>query len=285
MKIAVTSVSGKLGASIANELIKEIGKDNVVGIARTPPKAAHLGIEVREGDYNSRDQFNAALKGVDVVLIVSGMGEPSKRIEQHRNVIEAAKLNGLNKIVYTSIVGDEERTAFNPIVKSNRQTEQDVRDSGLNWAIGRNGIYIEPDLEYINQYVKDGGIENCAGEGLCGYTSRTELARAYTKMLLEDRHNGNTYNLTGEGISQSQLAGFINSVYGTNLTYHSVSVSDYEAERKAALGDFLGTVISGIYEGIKIGAQDVESDFEKAAGRPHQSPLEIIKEFKEREGI
>lgn len=62
------------------------------------------------------------------------MDNPQKRIQQHRNVIEAAKENGVQKIVYTSIVGDEVETAFSPIIKSNRQTENDVRESGLNWV-------------------------------------------------------------------------------------------------------------------------------------------------------
>lgn len=52
MKIAVTSASGQLGAAIIRHLIPEIGNKNVIGIARTPEKAQHLGIEIRKGDYN-----------------------------------------------------------------------------------------------------------------------------------------------------------------------------------------------------------------------------------------
>lgn len=152
MKIAVTSASGQLGSAIVKQLIEEIGKEQVIGIARTPKKAEHLGVETRKGDYNHREDFEAALQGVDKVLLVSGMDAPEKRIGQHRNVIEAAKANGVKKIVYTSIIGDENKTAFQPIVQSNRQTEEDVKNSGLDWAIGRNGIYIEPDLEYLDHY-------------------------------------------------------------------------------------------------------------------------------------
>jgi NAD(P)H dehydrogenase (quinone) len=282
MKIAVTAANGQLGSSIVNELIKEIGKENVIGIVRTPEKASHLGIDVRKGDYNSREDFNSALKGIDAVLLISGMDDPPKRIQQHRNVIEAAKQNGLSKIVYTSIIGDEKETAFSPIVKSNRQTEKDVKESGLNWVIGRNGIYIEPDLEYIDTYVKEGEIRNCAGDGKCGYTSREELGYAYAQMLLSDGHNGQTYNLVGDAITQTKLTELINQVFNTKLTYNSVSVEAYEKERKAELGDFIGTVIAGIYNGIKIGVNDVHSDFKKAAGRPHKSTLEIMKTFKEK---
>jgi len=280
MKIAVTSASGKLGASIVKHLINLIGKENVIGIARTVEKAAYLGVEIRKGDYNSREDFNSALQGVDAVLLVSGMDEPQKRIQQHRNVIEAAKQNGVKKIVYTSIVGDEDKNAFSPIVQSNRQTEKDVQASGLQWVIGRNGIYIEPDLEYLDTYIKEGRIENCAGQGKCTYTSREELGYAYAKLLIEDKHNGQVYNLVGEPVTQSELAENINKVYGTNLIYNSVTVDNYAADRKAALGDFMGTVIAGIYEGIKAGANDVPSDYEKATGRAPKSLFEMISEFK-----
>lgn len=279
MKIAVTSASGKLGASIVKNLISKIGKDNVVGIARTPSKALHLSVEIREGDYNNREHFNKALQDIDAVLLVSGMDNPQKRIQQHRNVIEAAKQNGVKKIVYTSIVGAEENNAFSPIVQSNRQTEKDVKNSGLDWVIGRNGIYIEPDLEYLDTYIEEGEIRNCADQGKCTYTSREELGFVYANLLINDKHNSNTYNLVGNPVTQKELTNIINQVYHTNLIYNSVSVEDYATERKAALGDFLGTIIAGIYQGIKEGANDVISDFEIAAGRPHKSLLEMIKTY------
>jgi len=282
MKIAVTSASGKLGAAIVKQLKKEIGDGNVIGIARTPQKAEHLGVEIRKGDYNNREDFDKALQGVDAVLLVSGMDHPQKRIQQHRNVIEAAKHNAVQKIVYTSIVGDENKTAFSPVVQSNRQTEKDVKASGLEWVIGRNGIYIEPDLEYIDNYIKEGEIRNCAGDGRCAYTSREELSCAYAQMLLNVKHNGKVYNLVGESITQAELAKIINKVYGTNLVYTPVSVQAYGEERKQALGDFIGTIIAGIYEGIQRGANNVGSDFEKAAGRPHKTAEEMIKTFKNR---
>tara|TARA_R110002072_G_scaffold2447_1_gene20262 strand:- start:3528 stop:4382 length:855 start_codon:yes stop_codon:yes gene_type:complete len=280
MKIAVTSASGKLGASIVKHLIKEIGKENVIGIARTPEKATHLGVEIRKGDYNNKSDFEIALQGVNAVLLVSGMDEPQKRIEQHRNVIEAAKKNGVAKIVYTSIIGAEENNAFSPIVQTNRQTEKDIRESGLDWVIGRNGIYIEPDLEYLDTYIKEGEIRNCAENGKCAYTSRVELGYAYAKMLIENKHNGNTYNLVGEAITQTELTNYINKVFDTKLVFNPVSEKDYLEERKAALGDFIGTVIGGIYQGIKEGANNVASDFEKATGRKHATPLEMMEDFK-----
>ena len=269
MTVAITAASGQLGSEIARACLALQPEVEVIGLARTPERAAHLGIEIRSGDYEQPEDLVRSLQGVDALLLVSGMDAPDKRIGQHRNVIEAARRAGVQRIVYTSVQGAEESTAFSPVVQSNRQTEQDVRDSGLEWAIGRNGIYIEPDVDYLESYLAEGGIRNCAGEGRCGYTTRPELAYAYARMLADGSHAGRTYNLHGEAITQRELADHLNQAFGTDLTYTSMSVEDYREERVAELGEFIGTVITGIYQGIRDGQSDNVSHYAEAAGRAH----------------
>ncbi|MCY0146270.1 SDR family oxidoreductase [Hoeflea sp. G2-23] len=269
--IAVTAASGQLGRAIVRALTARAGAGTVIGLARTPEKAGDLGGEVRKGDYGDRAGLERSLHGVDVVLLVSGMDEPGKRIGQHRNVIEAAKTAGVRKIVYTSVQGPDEGSSFSAVVKSNRQTEQDVRESGLDWVIGRNGIYIEPDIDYIETYKVSGEIANCAGDGKCGYTTRDELAYAYAQMLGSDAHNGHTYNLHGQSLNQAELAECFNQAFGTSLVYRPMSVEEYKQDRIAELGEFIGTVITGIYSGIRDGAFDNPSNYADAAGRPHQT--------------
>jgi len=279
MNIAVTAVTGGLGKAIVQQLQQISGDHTIIGLARTPSKAAELGIEVRHGDYGKPGELKTSLVGVDALLLVSGNGAPESRIPLHRNVIQAAKEAGVKKIVYTSILGEGGGHSFMPIVESNRQTEADIRESGLNWVIGRNGLYIEPDLEYIDAYIKAGAIENSAGEGRAGYTSREELGYAYAKLLLGNHADQQTLSLLGEPITQAELTGLLNQIYGTELTYKGISVEAYLVDRKAALGEFMAVIISGIYNAIRLGAFDVVSDFETAAGRPHATPMEMIKTY------
>jgi len=269
MKIAVTAASGNLGTAIVKQLLKQMPKERIIGLARTPEKADSLGGEIRPGDYNNKPDLIKSLTGVDVVLLVSGMDPPDKRILQHRNVIDAAKNARVKKIVYTSIFGEVGDTSFSPVISSNRQTEVDIKNSSLQWVIGRNGLYIEPDIEYIENYLKEGKISNCAADGKCSYTTRDEIAFAYSKMLTEDEHNGNTYNLVGNAITQSQLTDYLNYAFGTDLFFESISVEEYTRQRQAELGEFMGTVIAGIYAEISHGGFDIESDFKLAAGREH----------------
>ena len=88
MRVAVTAASGQLGSEIVRALVALGDGTGVVGLARTPKNAEHLGVEIRPGDYNERGILEQSLQGVDTVLLVSGMDAPEKRIDQHRNVIE-----------------------------------------------------------------------------------------------------------------------------------------------------------------------------------------------------
>ncbi len=280
MKIAVTAASGQLGSAIISQLVSRIGERHVIGIARTPANAKDLGIQIMQGDYNDFEAFENAFHGVDVVLLISGMDAPDKRIGQHQNVIHAAQRAGVRKIVYTSIFGHEQPSAFNAIIASNRQTEKDIQASGMEWVIGRNGLYIEADLEYISTYIEEGKIVNCAGSGRCGYTSRRELARAYAEMILNDKLNGGIYTLSGTAITQQDLADAINRAFSTKLPYVSVAPEVYLKQRQAALGEFMGMVIAGIYTGIQSGSFEVPSDYAKVMGREHFTLDEMIQEFR-----
>ena len=270
MKIAVTAASGQLGAGIVRAASELVGPERIIAVARTPEKAMALGVAVRAASYDDPAALERAFAGVDTVLLVSGMDAPDQRVIQHRHVIEAAKAAGVQKMVYTSVQGPLVNSAFAPIVQSNRQTEEDLKSSGLDWVIGRNGIYIEPDVEYIDKYKVRGEIANCAGDGRCGYTTRPELACAYAHMLTQPQHSGQTYKLHGERITQAALARHLSDAFSVDLRFRAMEVDAYRADRVAELGEFLGNVIAGIYVGIREGAYDAPSDFARAAGREHQ---------------
>lgn len=72
--------------------------------------------------------------------------------------------------------------------------------------------------------------------------------------------------------------------FGTSLIYRPMSVEDYATDRTAELGEFMGPIIAGIYQGIRDGALDNPSDFENTAGRPHQSWDDIFTARKNKHG-
>ncbi len=270
MTFAISSVNGQLGRAVVAAFTANQPDTKLVGLARTPSKADDLQIEVRPGDYDDQLALTQSLLGVDTVLMISGNAPPQPRVIQQRNMIAATKAAGVRKMLFTSVQGRQDGPA-DGVTASMRQTELDLRNSGLAWAIGRNGVYIEPDVEYAATYIADGEITNCAGEAKCGYTTRPELGYAYTQLMLGDAHVGGTFNLNGTPISQAELAAHIGHAFGVDLPYRSVSYEAFLADRAAALGPELGAIIAGIYQGISSGIMDNPSDFAAVAGRQHQT--------------
>jgi NAD(P)H dehydrogenase (quinone) len=285
MKVAVTAASGNLGKATLKYLIAEIGADNVVGIARSVDGISTPGIEKRCGDYNSREDFTEAFRDIDTVVLISAPVGDWDRVAMHRNVIGAARGAGVGKMLFTSIIGNgkEEGTWFWQTQQVNRQAELDLQNSGLEWVVARNGLYLEKDLRHIVQANNTGVYRNVVGDGRCGYITVDELAYATAKLALDDRHNGQIFNLVGESLSQAGLVDLANRIYGMNVRYETISDEDNIAvlmkdPKIAVRGEKVAKMLTGCFQAVRVGAFDVESDFERAAGRPVKPTSQMIEE-------
>ena len=134
--IAITGSTGQLGRKVIATLQSRAPQAQLVALARSPEKAADLGVPVRQADYDQPETLSAALQGVDTLLLISG-SEIGKRAEQHANVIRAAKAQGVQRIVYTSLL----RADTSPIslAPEHLATEAALADSGIAHTILRNG--------------------------------------------------------------------------------------------------------------------------------------------------
>jgi NAD(P)H dehydrogenase (quinone) len=291
MKVAVTAASGRLGHAILKVLSEEIGAANVVGIARSPEKIDLPAIEKRRGDYQSVDDFVSACDGIDTVIMISApVTIGTDRVTMHRNVIEGAKRAGVRKMLYTSVIGNgkEKGTKFFATQKVNRQAEDDLQASGLEWAVARNALYIELDLSHIIRANETGVYKNNGGDGRCGYLTIDELASGIASLATADARMGRIYNLVGETNTQAELVAMANQVFGLNVKYEVISVAEnierFMADEKiAARGEDVARMLTGCFECIAAGAFDVESDFAAATGRPAKTTLQQMEEIRQRQ--
>ncbi len=290
MKVAVTAASGRLGRAILKYLGDEIGTDNVVAIARWPEKVELSAIEKRRGDYQSINEIAAACAGIDTVIMISApVTIGTDRVAMHRNVIEGAKRAGVRKMIYTSVIGNgkEEGTKFFATQQVNRQAEVDLQESGMEWIVARNALYLELDLNHIRRANETGIYQNNGGDGRCGYLTIDELAYGTAKLAVDDKHNGRIFNLIGRTThTQTELVEMANEVFGMNVEYKVMSAED-NVERFmqdpaiSSRGEEVARMLTGCFECIAAGAFDVQSDFEAAAGRPAKTTLQQMEEIRQ----
>lgn len=285
MKIAVTAASGRLGHAMLRQLSAGPGAGSVVAVARNPGRVTVPGVETRAGDYQSPDSMHSAFRGIDTAVMISApVAGSSDRIRLHRNAIEAARQAGVRRVLLTSIIGNggEMDTLFSATQEINRQAEVDLRASGLEWVIGRNALYLELDLIQMRKAQDTGVYSNPAGAGRCPYLTIDEIAFAYARLAADEGQAGQTYNITGETLSQTELLAQVCEVFGLDVRYEVLEDDACIAKFRALMperGEAVARMLTGCFQSIRAGAFDVPSHFEVATGRPAKSVRVMLEEI------
>ena len=223
--IAITGATGQLGRLAVAALKRRVPPDQLVGLVRSPEKAADLGIAARAADYNRAETLDAALKGIDKLLLISS-SEIGMRTAQHRNVIEAAQRAGVNLIAYTSVL-HADRSPLS-LAEEHRQTETMIKASGIPYVILRNGWYTENYTGSIPGALAGGAFIGSAGDGKISTATRADYAEAAAVVLTTEGHAGKTYELAGDiAYTLSDLAAEISRQSGQEIPYKNLPEAEY----------------------------------------------------------
>ncbi|KAH7310267.1 hypothetical protein BKA65DRAFT_164779 [Rhexocercosporidium sp. MPI-PUGE-AT-0058] len=112
----ITAAAGGQGAAVARQLLETGYKVNALVRDVTKPASqtlANLGATLIEGDFDNIAALQTAAKGCyGVYLCVSPTQPVEDELIHARNVIEAAKLAGISKIVCSTVARAEEHEQF-----------------------------------------------------------------------------------------------------------------------------------------------------------------------------
>jgi NAD(P)H dehydrogenase (quinone) len=274
---AVTGTTGHLGPLVVRELLaRGVPAADVVALARTPEKAADLGVPVRRADYSDTATLPEALAGVDVLLLISG-SEVGRRVAQHTAVIEAAKTAGVQRVAYTSIANADHST--NPLQPEHKATEDVLRASGLPFTIFRNNWYLENYTGQVPQYLATGEVLGIDGGARVGAATRADMAAATTAALLDEGTAGATFELSGPPITLAGLAEAVTDVTGTKVAYRDVTPEELTAIlRGTGLDDGTAGFVVALEESVARGDLDVPGDdLERLLGRPATTLVDALR--------
>ncbi len=284
-QIAVSAASGRLGHAVLVALARDVGPSQLVAVARAPERVFVPGVAKRAGDYASVESMTRALDGIRALVMISApVVDGTDRLALHRNVIEAARRAGTGTVIFTSVIGSDaaKQTLFAPSHDLNRQTEAALESSGLGWIIARNGLYMELDVAHIVRAGPDGVYANPAGEGRAPYITIGEIAYALARLAAAPAaHRGRVYNIVGELATQRELVGLVNEVAGLAVRYEAISDEENIARFRRLMperGEAVARMLTGCFQCMRIGAFEVFSDFETAAGRPAKSLREMMQD-------
>ena len=273
--IAVTGSTGAVGGAVAALLadsgtpLRLLVRD--VGRAPAIPESA-----VEQCSYDDIDASMRALRGVDVLFMVSG-AESATRLDEHRTFVDAAAAAGVRHVIYTSFFGAAPDATFT-LARDHFHTEQHIAASGMDHTLLRDNFYADVMEHFAGE---DGVIRGPAGDGRVSLVARADVARVAAAVLTDPAsHVGTSYDLTGpEALTMAEVAAVIAEVRGRDVTFHDETLEEaYSSRTRWNAPDWQNDAWVSTYIAIASGELSrVSEDVERVTGRRAMTLSELLR--------
>nr|WP_314499732.1 NmrA family NAD(P)-binding protein [uncultured Chryseobacterium sp.] len=271
--ILITGAAGNLGTAVITHLLKILPSNEITAFVRNEKSVKALnfkGVQTCIGDYADKDSLDQALQNIDKLLLITSNGPNA--LQEHINVIDAARKAGIKHIYYTSgaLNKNVKKSQLGPLTDSYITTENYIIQSGLTYTIFRNALYTETIPYFIGYEAVKTGICFPAGKGKVLFGSREEMGEAIARVLASENHGNLTYILGAvPSFSFTEIADILTEISGKEVGYYDIDPKKYEIrlrEYGVAEGDIgFSTLLAAI---IKNDEYNIEvSDLEKLLGR------------------
>lgn len=280
--ILITGANGNLGSTAIDHLLKKNPVAEIAGLVRSEEKGKDLkekGSELRIGDYFDIDSLEKAFEGVEVLAFISS-GTVKGRMEQHKNVVKAAKEKKVQQIFYTSVVKAEER--LSPLTFDHADTEEIIKDSGIDYTFCRNTIYLEFFPMFWGNALETGKWAFPGGGHRQNFALRSEMGEALANALTDPgKYKNKVLDFAStHAYTFNQYAEAMSEAAGREISYTDITVEEFVEQLKNA--GVPKDQIDMSFVTAKLfahGGTDLTTrDMEKLLGRKPQNPLEFVKE-------
>ncbi|MFD0304284.1 SDR family oxidoreductase [Streptomyces sp. NPDC127119] len=285
--IIVTGATGLLGRQIVERLLTLVPADRIGISVRDPQKAAaktfaEQGVRVRQGSFTDAASLAHAFEGASQVLIVSVDKMGDEAVRQHRAAIDGAVAAGARRILYTSHMGADASSHFQPC-RDHAATEEALRACGVPFTSLRNGFYASSALQFLGQGLQTGQVVLPA-DGPVSWTAHADLADAAAAVLTDEgSFDGPTPPLTaGQALTFDDIARIATDVTGRPLT-RSTAPDDQFRQQLIGHGVPAGTAdqLLGVFTAARAGEfATVDPTLAKLLGREPIALSTVLREHR-----
>jgi uncharacterized protein YbjT (DUF2867 family) len=250
--ILVTGGTGKTGRKVAQRLQK-LEQNVRIGSRKNDPSF----------DWEDQDTWKAALEGMDMAYLSF---QPDLAIPGSLDAIEAltkqAVQSGIKKIVLLSGKGEKEAELC----------EQAVIHSGIAYTIVRASWFNQNFSEsFFLDAILSGHVALPKPQARVPYIDTDDIADVIVAALLDDRHNGKLYELTGPRLlTFPDVMNEISAATGRNIQFTPVTLSAYTKlmENAGVPSDYVWLISYLFSEVLDTKGNDiVTNDVDKILGR------------------
>lgn len=258
--VLVIGATGKTGARVAARLAA-LGHPHR-GVSRRSEPAF---------DWEKPETWAPALEGMKSAYItyVPDLAAPGAP-ENIRRLAEAAKTAGLKKLVLLSGRGEH----------GAELSEEKIRQSGLDFTVVRASWFNQNfDEGFFHSSILDGVVALPAGNRTEPFIDVDDIAEVAVAALLDDSHNGETYEVTGPRLlTFADAAAEIAAASGLPVSYIPLDGPTFHAALLPAVGPELADLMSNLCAEVFDGRNERLGDgVQRALGRPPRDFSDYVK--------
>ena len=181
---------------------------------------------------------------------------------------------GVKRLVKVSSI-EATPDATSPIPRLHLESENYIKDSGLEWTMIKPNFYMQNLLASAATIKEQGKIFLPMGEGKTGMIDTSDVGKVVAKVLSEEGHASKNHEVTGpEILSFYEVAEIFTDVIGAQIDYVDVPLPAY----KETLGKFLTNewhlnAVIDLFKGIAEGGIEEKTDTYKELMGETPKPL------------
>ena len=278
--ILITGATGKTGSAAVQELSNRNIPFRV--LIRNEDKLnqiTDMGGEVIIGAIEDDAALNQAMEGVQKALVLLPNSEQQLFLE--KKVVDAALEANVQHIVKMSSM-EAVPEATSPIPKLHMQSENYIKNSGMNWTMIKPNFFMQNLLGSGKTIVEQNKFFLPMGEGKAGMIHTKDVGTVIAKVLSEDGHEGQNYQVTGpEILSFHDVAEIFSKVLGKKVDYINVPIDEYKKTLSQFLTNqwHLDSVIDLFKDIAEGGIEDKTDTFQDLIGKSPCSLEQFIQEY------
>lgn len=223
--IVVTGATGNIGRPLTQALV-EAGQQ-VTAVSRHTA-AVPNGVRHLAADLAEPGSLKPALAGAKALFLLLS-GDLHAAGASPADIISEAAVSGVRRVVLLSTQGVVTRP-FGQTRIAMRALEDTLRESGLEWAILRPGGFASNALWWAESVRAQQLVAAPFGDVGVPIIDPADIAAVAAACLLDDRHAGGVYELTGpEVITPRQQAEAIAAALGSPVKFHELTRDEARA--------------------------------------------------------
>ena len=278
--ILITGATGNTGSAAVQELSsRNIPFRALIRNKDKQSQITDLGGEVIIGAIEDDGALNQAMKGVQKTLVLLPNSEQQLFLE--KKIVDTALAANVQHIVKISSM-EAVPEATSPIPKLHMQSENYIKNSGMSWTMIKPNFFMQNLLGSGKTIVEQDKFFLPMGEGKTGMIHTRDIGMVIAKVLSEDGHAGQNYEVTGpEILSFHDVAEIFSRTLGKKVDYINVPIDEYKKTLSQFLTNqwHLDSVID-LFKGIAAGGiEDKTNTFQDLMGKSPCSLEQFIQEY------